>query len=285
MKNEKGFSAVEILIIIIVIGFIGFAGYYAANRNENETQLSIDSSETVELKDELPSDLSNIKSISEIQTQAQEENSDKSIVGVELETDDGKTVYVIHFNDGSVVVYDAFTGAMVEINDDNDDEIEDDELIPAGFVAGVSIQDAINTAKQNRPNSTLEKVELELEDGVVVYSVRFTDESRVDIDAISGEIRRLKDDSGTDVIKINDDSADGSDDDSDNSIDDTKVQASITTVQARSIAKALYDYPIEKVELENEDDGATYKIEFEDGSKVEIDATNGSVIKSDIRNE
>lgn len=219
MLKQKGFTAVEGIIIIVIVGIIGFAGWTVLNRSDSDTQLSVDSSEKSELVDELPDDLSFVLPVSEIQTKAESENVDKSVSGIELEFEDGVVVYVVHFNDGSVVVYDARTGDILQVGDDNDDEIEDEDRVPAGFVAGITIQEAIDIAKQQRPSSKLRKVELEVENGMVVYSVRFTDDSRVDVNALNGAIQRLKNEDGEDERKIGDES-DEDDDETDDEADD-----------------------------------------------------------------
>lgn len=36
--NNRGFSAVEILLIVVVVGVLGFAGWWVWNRNDNQQQ-------------------------------------------------------------------------------------------------------------------------------------------------------------------------------------------------------------------------------------------------------
>ncbi|HEX5798371.1 MAG TPA: hypothetical protein VFX79_03365 [Candidatus Saccharimonadales bacterium] len=59
MKNQKGFGAIEALLILVIIGIIGGVGYYVYNANKNEPQISDSSiqhknNSKGEVKEELP---------------------------------------------------------------------------------------------------------------------------------------------------------------------------------------------------------------------------------------
>lgn len=213
MKNIKstqsGFGHVEILIVIVIIAVIGFTALrvIGANNDNSNNQASISDQEDQPAVDELPSDLSTIKPLAEIQELAKTDAADSNVLGIGLEVQDGRIVYIVHLTSGQVLVYDAITGEAVRLTDD---KIKDGEAIPVDFIAGISIQQAIDIAKQKRPDSKLKKVEIEVEEGIVVYSVRFSDDSRVDINAADGTIQRLKDEAGTDIIKVDDDDRDNS---------------------------------------------------------------------------
>lgn len=56
---------------------------------------------------------------------------------------------------------------------------------PAGLI---SLSDAQAIAQAQFPDKTIRKVEAETEHGILVYSVRFTDGSRVDVSAADGSI-------------------------------------------------------------------------------------------------
>ncbi len=71
---------------------------------------------------------------------------------------------------------------------------------------GTTLGEAVTIAEKQFPTKKVEKVEKETEEGVAVWSVRFTDGSRVDVSIATGEITRIKD-------KMNDDSSDKEDDD------------------------------------------------------------------------
>jgi Peptidase propeptide and YPEB domain len=102
-----------------------------------------------------------------------------------------------------------------------------------GTVLGATtLEEAVAIAKKQFPTKTVEKVEKESEEGVSVWSVRFTDNSRVDVSVETGEVTRIKDktnnsrssreddDSDDDKSGSDDDSDDKDNDDSDNSNDD-----------------------------------------------------------------
>ena len=182
---------IEILAAIAVIGVIGFAGWRIMSKdktpsNTDTPQASVSTQETAA---DLPTDLTDIKSVDEIQTQAATDaGTGLTIVGVELETEEGKAVYVVHLSDGSVLTYDAKTGNKLTMKDNGNDDIDKTKNLPAGFVAGVTIQQAIDAAKVALPNATVRKVELKVEDGVVLYSVKFKNGGKVDINATDGSV-------------------------------------------------------------------------------------------------
>ncbi len=182
---------IEILIAVVVLSVVGFGAWRVMTTNkdkvEDTQQASVSSQEKIET---LPADLTGIKTIDEIKTIATDDTA--TVSGIELELEEGTLVYVVHFTDGSKTIFNAKTGSKLQLADNNNDEIDDNKTLPVGFTAGVSIQQAIDIAKNEKPEATLRKVELEVEDGIVVYSVRFTDGSRVDVSAADGSIQRVK---------------------------------------------------------------------------------------------
>lgn len=197
MKKQSPLQAgmvghIEILVAIVLVGVIGFAGWRIMSNDNAPSNTPQASVETQQDTTDLPSDLTNIKSIDEIQTLAAADVSGLTIVGVELEIEEGQPIYAVHFSDGSVISYNAKSGNKLQLQDNNNDDIDDSSSLPSGFIAGVTIQQAVNTAKQEMPNGAVRKVELEMEDNIVVYSVRFKDGSRVDINATDGTVVRTK---------------------------------------------------------------------------------------------
>lgn len=217
--NQSGFGHIELMLVLVAVGIIGFGVWRVMSSDQlpDNRQAAVTSQSQQSEAEELPSDVSGLRTLEEIQVLAAESSSE-AILGIELEVEDGVVVYSVHLADGSVLYFDASTGEVLQLSDDNDDEIgEDASTIPGDFVTGVSLQQALDIAKEKRPNSVVKKIEFEVEDGVVVYSVRFTDDSRVDVNALDGTIQRLRDEAGTDVIKVDDDF---DDDGVDNSVDD-----------------------------------------------------------------
>ena len=92
-------------------------------------------------------------------------------------------------------------------NGADDQQPEDNKVTPATQAEDMeTTQDAVQTAgdvteeqaveiaKKERSGQTVRKVEIETEDGAKIYSVRFTDDSRVDIRASDGQIVRTETD-------------------------------------------------------------------------------------------
>jgi len=235
-NDQQGFGHVGMLAVIAVVAVVGFAGWRVMANNNTDTSSSIDSSTSQEIKESLATDLSGIKSIEEIQSIATLSIGDLTIVSVELKTEDGVTIYEVELSDGSKLHFDALTGESVAHDDHDDNDVTDndnddeDGPLPVGFVSGITVVQAIDIAKAKRPSSTVERVNLEVENGVVVYRVRFTDDSRVYVNATTGEVQRLKDETGEDIIKdgvtvINDED-DSHDDDDDDDDDDEHTDGS-----------------------------------------------------------
>lgn len=72
-------------------------------------------------------------------------------------------------------------------------ETEEQDEIPDGFVAELTLTQARTIAQDKRPGKTIKKVEREVEKGVGVYSVRFTDSGKVDVNAVTGAIMKFED--------------------------------------------------------------------------------------------
>lgn len=106
----------------------------------------------------------------------------------------------------------------------------------------------------------------ENKDGIKVYVIALSDGRKLIVNASSGEI-------------ISEEKTDSPDENED------QVKINVSLDEARKTAESLSSSPVKKIELETEDTKATYKVEFVDGSKVEIDATSGEVNKSEIKNE
>lgn len=201
------------------------AGFAVALQRNNSVKQSI-----IEDNLEIPADLDNVLSIDEIRTIASADTAEGvSIQGVELENEEGQVLYKVKYSDGTYRFYYAKTGEVYVRASTDEADVEED--IPSGFVAGISLQEARNIAVAQRPGKTVVKIELETENGVVVYSVRFSDGGRVDIDASSGQVLRVRqaeqirtesndDDDNDDQESSSDSGAVSDDDDSNDDVDD-----------------------------------------------------------------
>lgn len=82
-----------------------------------------------------------------------------------------------------------------DANDDNpgaqhSSDSDDDQQTTTAPSGAITIDEAKTIAQNVYPDKTIKKVELENEHGTVVYSVRFTDSSRVDVSAADGSVVR-----------------------------------------------------------------------------------------------
>lgn len=72
------------------------------------------------------------------------------------------------------------------------EKVERDSDVPSTFVPTVSAEKAKELALIALPGKTIIKVQLDMEGGKVVWSVRFDGDRRVDIDATTGAVVRIK---------------------------------------------------------------------------------------------
>lgn len=193
IKNENGFAHPTLFIILVVaVITISVAGFrvYQANNDKKQSHNS-----EVQAPEEklLPANIEDILSFEQVKELATQ-NTEALITDFELGNEDGILVYKVVLSDGTFKVFNAHTGAVVDTGVDNDldDSEEGDDVLPASFTISISFDEARNTAQAIFPDSKILKIQLDVEAGVVVLSVRFTDKARVDINAINGEVVRTK---------------------------------------------------------------------------------------------
>ncbi|MBP6962364.1 PepSY domain-containing protein [Candidatus Saccharibacteria bacterium] len=208
--NQRTFRFAGVAALLL---FSTTAIYAANSRSQSMERQSI-----IEDVVELPQNLDGLKTLDEMRTLAQKDAPEgASIIKVEVENEHGAVLYKVKFSDGSYRLYDAITGLSYV---DSSSGLESDESVPAGFVAGITIQQARDIAASQRPGKVITKIELEVEEGKVVYSVRFSDNGRVDIDATNGDVVRVKSEESRDTENNSDDNNSGnSNEDSDDSAD------------------------------------------------------------------
>jgi uncharacterized membrane protein YkoI len=208
--NQRTFRFAGVAALLL---FSTTAIYAANSRSQSMERQSI-----IEDVVELPQNLDGLKTLDEMRTLAQKDAPEgATIIKVEVENEHGTVLYKVKFSDGSYRLYDAITGLTYV---DNSSGLETDESVPAGFVAGITIQQARDIAASQRPGKVITKIELEVEEGKVVYSVRFSDNGRVDIDATNGDVVRVKSEESRDTENNSDDNNSGnSNEDSDDSVD------------------------------------------------------------------
>jgi len=200
INNQQGFAHVLGLGLgVLVIAGIGFTGYTVMNAQQDKKQLN-SSDQVVVVKESLPVSLDGLLEISAVKELAVK-SSTATVTGLELESEDGVLVYEIMLSDGTVLVLNAKTGEVLRttvgpvINND-----DDGDSLPADFTSKVTFEQARATAQAKFPDSKINKIELDLEGGIVVISVRFADKARVDVNAATGEIARTKNPKGVETV-------------------------------------------------------------------------------------
>ena len=179
---------VEAGIIIAAVAVVGLLGwkFYDAKVNKDAASNAV---ETTNPADIVPADLANLVDLGEIKQNAIADKNGVTVVHVELEQSGDKLVYKAELSDGTVTVYNARTGVRLSSRAVAE---KTSEVLPANTATGIGFAKALEVAKAERPGSKVYKIELELEGGVVVYSVRFTDQARVDVNAQTGVVVRTK---------------------------------------------------------------------------------------------
>lgn len=188
--QQKGFTVVELLLIVVTVAALGGAGYYVYSQKK-DSKASLTPNNSISLADQLPAPLEGLKTLEEIRSIATAQDS-SPITEVELEQEHGSLLYKVKLSNGRVLFFDAKTGAQVTNVKDDDENDDEDEVIPADFKPGITLEQARQTAQDKRPGKVIVKVELENEHGVVVYNVRFSDDGRVEVNATDGAVVRVK---------------------------------------------------------------------------------------------
>lgn len=188
-KRQSGFSPVEIVIGVIVLIIIGFLvwAFVSSLQSNSQKDNTTQSAQTSEID---PAALTDLADIATIQQSALEGKEGASVNGIQLKTEDGKLVYQASLSDGSVLTFDAKSGTKLSEEKETADDTA--KSLPAGFNGGIGLARAIEVAKITAPNSAVRELELEQEDGVLVYRVKFANEAQIDVNATTGTIIRTK---------------------------------------------------------------------------------------------
>lgn len=145
--------------------------------------------------------------------------------------------------------------------------IESQELLPESLEELKTLEEIQQIAGVSDSTSMIGFV-LESKDGSYVYDIVLSNGKKISINAATGEI-------------LSEETTDISDDDK----LPEGFEVTVSPAQAYEIASNQSDGDVKSIELEAEDDKVTYKVELEDGSKIEIDAGNGAIVKSEIKDE
>ncbi len=267
-KNQNGFTIIEILIVITVLVLLGFIGWKFVDSQQKDSKASTQINKELVL----PNNLEGIKSIDEIITLAAPDLASRQVLAAELELENEGLVYSLVLSDKTVLVYDAKTGSKVQIKDSDDVETDADTPLPAGFKPAITLGAAVETAKLQRPGKVVEKVELEVEDGFVVYSVRFSDKGRVDVDATTGSVLRIRE-PGKPEVKLQDDDNDIDDDGAENGLDSDNDNDGIVDSDDNDDDN---DGVTDSQDADDDNDGETDTVDVDDDNDVSSDSDTDS---------
>ncbi|OGD61653.1 hypothetical protein A3A71_00255 [Candidatus Berkelbacteria bacterium RIFCSPLOWO2_01_FULL_50_28] len=248
-KTKRGFAPVMILLLALGTLVVGGGSYVAAKKVEERK-----SEKAAEQADSLPTALSGVKSAEEIRALAEKLLKDgQTIVSIELEDEDAGLVYKVKLgNPEGVLFFNAETGEqIIDPSEDkaDSDEVESSDEIPADFVAAISVAQARSIAEGQRPGKTVRKIELDMEESKVVYSVKFTDDGRVDVDATTGAVLRVREPGSSG----NDDNGDDQGDDQGGNSEPQEMSVSMEDNEFSGLESLTKGQAV-KVEVENEDD-------------------------------
>jgi len=188
-KRQSGFTIVEIGISVVVLVIVGLLGwkFFSSMQSNSQKDRAAQSVQTSEID---PAKLAEITDIATIQKNALDGKQNTSITGIQLKSEDGKLVYQATLSDGSVLTFDATSGAKLSEEQETTDDTA--KSLPANFSGGIGLAKAVEVAKTTVPNSAVRELELEEDDGVLVYRIKFANEAQVDVNATTGAIIRSK---------------------------------------------------------------------------------------------
>ncbi len=227
-NNESGIAHLGIILAVLIVE-LGATGYYVYRNSRTDSGVNQSQQENTvdDVISELPSDLLTLDKVEEL---AKAENSAATITGIQLESEDGTLIYLVRFSDSSKLLFNAQTGTKVSGLNVDDDKDDSDDL-PANFTVGISITKAFQIATAQNPNSKIKQIELEEDDSIIVYKVKFQDETKVIINAKTGALVKVekkdskesnKDDDKSSRSGSNSDSDDDEDDDDSEDLKDDK---------------------------------------------------------------
>lgn len=182
--KQRGFSLPHILALLAIVAGVGGVGYWVyTNDKDNKSLSSQNADATVALIDEIPG---NLLTVQKVESLAGEDKPGVRIASIKLEKNGEVLVYIVRLSDGAKLIYNAqsgtkIAGAKVDVDDDGED-------LPANFSVAVDIAKAYETALAQNPGGKLKSVELDNENGKLVYKFQFSTGSEIKISASDSSV-------------------------------------------------------------------------------------------------
>lgn len=194
-KNyQQGFAHLALILGVLTVIVVGALAYTRV-RDSNNASLHSQDVESTEQIATLPENLTDIKSLEELE-QIVGVDSSTNIIKFVLENEGDTSVYKVVLSNGRKLVINATTGAIIS---EEMVDVSDDDKIPAGLKITVTPAQAYSLAAA-RSSSPVKSIELEVEDKKIVYKIEFKDGSKVEINAVDGSVIKaeVKDESDED---------------------------------------------------------------------------------------
>lgn len=187
--NEEGIAHYLLLLIVIVAVVGGVGIYVAKNSDKKSNSVKVAQQPIVPLK-ALPTDISGILTEDKIKQLTETKKPGAVVTQVGLIQGNTDLVFHVELADGTSLNLDAKTGVETDVK-----EVENDTegtKIAANFVPTIDFVKAQQIAMTKVPNGIVQRIELDVEDTVTVYNVRFSNGTRVEVNALDGTIVRVK---------------------------------------------------------------------------------------------
>lgn len=182
-KNDIEISLVTVMTVFVLASVVGL-GFFVVN-NQNEPISREGAEQALDFSKPLPDNLLTVEAIKEMVVS---KLPGASVAGVVLEKDKDLYVYNVKFADGMVMRMNAQTGELLsrtpasEKNQINTTFADDN--------VNISFEKARAIALGQNKGGKVTGIELRNEENAMIYSVFFADKTRVDVDAINGNIVR-----------------------------------------------------------------------------------------------
>lgn len=210
-SNQNGIAHLGLILAVVAVVAVGVFAYVRV-QNSNKASLHTGNQETADQLQTLPENLTDIKTLAELEQIAGVDSS-TSIIKFVLENDGGTNVYKVVLSNGRKLVINATTGAIIS---EETVDVSGDEQLPAGVKINITPAQAYAQAA-SRSSSPIKSIELEVEDKKVVYKIEYKDGSKIEIDATTGAVIKaeIKDESEDDEDEDEDKDEDQEDEDED----------------------------------------------------------------------